>query len=201
VNTYKVKLVKLLVKNGSDININYNCCYYPIARFLVRKGMAVNRSKIITYGSYEQISKLDNITFDEACANFETTKAYKGDIINQSDVCGATLLHYAAQAGDPKWVKYLLDRGADQFAKDVDGQVAVNSLFQGRFTEGKLAVYSLLRRSINEPDRYGRILVTKIKVIKYLIGIGADYKTFPIVRRYNYFTYIKLGIDDFQTTV
>jgi ankyrin repeat protein len=184
-------IVVSLVENGADANFNFACAIQTIGHYIATNAKNVPKAMIDLFGDKE---KLD-VTIEEARWGLEFTKMYKGDIDKKSGVCGETLLHIAVEISDIEWVKYLLSRDANQYARDAFGRVPINI---GNLRN--LEIYRLLRDSINVPDDDNEIAIDKMKNMngmKFLISIGSDYKyekikdKIAITRSYNVFLKLK----------
>jgi ankyrin repeat protein len=169
-------LVKFLIENGADkTNVSWSTAE-EIQRYLVQAGCPASGDFIKKYGTIEQKANI-KISFDEARESLENTKIYisqNGDIDHQ-DSDGWSLLHYAIKSDNLEWVKFLVEKGANQKIKDKSGRVPA------RFPSNKFEIYNLLKDNINEPDNKGNTCIHvaamnyKYDRIKHLVSIGAKF--------------------------
>jgi ankyrin repeat protein len=172
-NASDLDLVVALVENGADV-IEVSTYYSPeIKTYLIQKGFPANNDDIMEFGTPEQKLKI-NVTPKMALTYFKYAKLYieqKNDINAKMDNDGWTLLHYAVKKGDIERVRYLIDNGADQFVKDLKGNVPAN------IYSNRKEIYSILKDSINIPNNENKTLLfrlsTDIRLMEHLISLGA----------------------------
>lgn len=112
------ELVKFLIENGADKTKFCWSGLTVINRYLVQAGCPASDEFIKKYGTIEQKARI-KVSFDEARESLENTKFYisqDGDIDHQ-DSDGWTLLHYAVKNDNLEWVKFLVEKGANQKLK------------------------------------------------------------------------------------
>jgi ankyrin repeat protein len=133
----------------------------------------------MAYGSEEQKANY-KFNFEDAMfnVNLENIKEYLangGDINRQDSNEGYSLLHKAVIHGKLDCVKFLIENGANMFAKTYNGKVPA------RLTTCVYEIYTILKDSINVPDNEGNTrmhLAAKndnYALIKHLISIGAKF--------------------------
>lgn len=166
-------LVKVLVENGADV-IEVSTYYSPeIKSYLIQKGFPASNDDIMEFGTPEQKLKI-KVTPKMALENFKYVKLLieQGKNINvKMDTDGWTLLHYAVKRCDVEQVRYLIDNGADQFVKDIKGNVPAN------FYTNRKEIYTILKDSIDIPDNKNKTLLFRLnmdtKTMGHLISLGA----------------------------
>ena len=175
-DSQRLRLVKLLLKYGADINAKTKEHITPlmlvsspaIFDFLLQKGAdlyAVTR----TLHKNVLIKQAEN---RNALPIIRTLVEDHGFDLNSKDGNGATALLYAVKAGNPEVVKYLIENGADVQVIDKDGR---NALFWGRSPE---IVRYLIRCGVpvSHRDNKGRNVLfhTNNTCLRILLKAGAD---------------------------
>jgi ankyrin repeat protein len=129
IRRYDVKMVKLLIEHGADIDakdgqgntpldvaINY-MHNKEIIDLLIAKGAHKTEGR--------EPKKIPAISQDEFLQNLKKTVA-EGQDINQADAGGRTPLHEASMLGYEDSVRFLLDKGANPCAADTSGFTALH---------------------------------------------------------------------------
>jgi len=195
------KIIKYLIKHGADINNRNNdgetplfwACNYcedDIINYLIDNGADINilnnfgETLLISTYRYSAELFFDNdININYEHNNLKNLIA-KGIDINKDDKKGKTLLHYACEYGDEKFIQWLIEKcNANVKKVDNDGKTPLHYLLLSNFEDDELIKLLIEHGTdINKEDNEGKTALFYLcedyflleDRFKILLDYGAD---------------------------
>jgi len=128
----------------------------------------------------------DGYQFLEAVRKGDGTKVMKlvtdtnGGIINtKSRETGEAALHILAKSGDPVFLRYLIQKGANPNIQDATGNTPMILAIRSGFEDG-VRILITYRANVNLPNNSGEtplivaVQLRKIELVRALLAAGAD---------------------------
>lgn len=149
------------IRNNSNLNIVNREHATPLYEAIVfnKENIAL---KLLQAGADPTIAYFDGITplrrailNNRQHNNLAIIQALinKGANANEVDKFGDTSLHAAVQAGTPELVNYLLEHGADIYARNKTGKTPVNFAAQLQIFPDKKEMYEVLKNAMKERQK------------------------------------------------